>query len=131
MAPGSNPTQAFAEYLIEQLDELEGITTKRFFGVTALVIGDVQLGFVSSDETFFLRLRESDRAELEAMGGIPFSYSRSNGKTAVTPGYFSIPSDLIDDREALNEWGARAYAYAREVHKPKKKRSPRSVQPVD
>jgi TfoX/Sxy family transcriptional regulator of competence genes len=123
MPPSQNPSQAFADYLVEQLNELEGVSTKRFFSGTALVIGEVQLGFVSSDETLYLRLDPADRAELEALGGEPFSYGRSSGKTTVTPGYFSIPADLVDDRAALNDWATRAYIYARSVHKPKRKRS--------
>lgn len=123
MAQRHNPSQAFADYLVEQLDELEGVSTKRFFSGTALVIGEVQLGFVSSDEALYLRLDPADRAELEALGGEPFSYGRSSGKTTVTPGYFSIPADLVDDRAALNDWATRAHIYARSVQKPKRRRA--------
>lgn len=117
-----NPSRAFAEYLVEQLNEIGGVATKRFFSGTALVIGDVQLGFVSSEETLYLRLGPDDRDELESLGGEPFSYGRSSGKTTVTPGYFSVPADLLEDRAILTDWARRAYAYAQTVHKPKRKR---------
>lgn len=123
MATNQSPSRAFAEYLAEQLGELGGVSTKRFFSGTALVIGDIQLGFVASDETLYLRLSPEDRAELEALGGEPFSYGRGSGKTTVTPGYFSVPADLLEDRSALTDWARRAYAHAQAVHKPKRKRN--------
>lgn len=123
MATANNPSRAFAEYIIEQLVELDGVATKRFFSGTALNVGELQLGFVSSEETLYLRLGTDDRAELEAFGGEPFSYGRKTGKTTSTPGYFSVPAEIIDDRAAINDWCSRAYAYAREHYKPKKSRS--------
>jgi TfoX/Sxy family transcriptional regulator of competence genes len=123
MTAKQNPSNAFAEYIIEQLDGLGNVTTKRFFSGTALNIGDLQLGFVSSEETLYLRLSTDDRAELEALGGEPFSYGRKTGKTTSTPGYFSVPAEIIDDRDAINDWCQRAYAYARETYKPRKPRA--------
>ncbi|CAN5574816.1 hypothetical protein BH09CHL1_BH09CHL1_24570 [soil metagenome] len=123
MPSPTNASQGFAEYIIEQLDGLGNVTTKRFFSGTALNIGDLQLGFVSSEETLYLRLSTEDRAELETLGGEPFSYGRKTGKTTSTPGYFSVPAEIIDDREAINDWCQRAYSYARENYKPKKPRA--------
>ncbi len=118
----SNPSLAYAEHLIEQSEGLDGLFPKRFFSGTALNIGDHQLGFVSSEEELFLRLAESDRDELATLGGVPFSYGRSGGKTTSTPGYFSVPADIIEDRDTLNDWLHRAYSYAQASYKPKKKR---------
>jgi TfoX/Sxy family transcriptional regulator of competence genes len=123
MTARQSSSAALAEYIIEQLDALGNVTTKRFFSGTSLNIGGLQLGFVSSEETLYLRLNTDDRAELETLGGEPFSYSRKTGKTTSTPGYFSVPSEIIDDRDAINDWCLRAYAYARETYKPKKPRA--------
>lgn len=122
MMATTNPSLGFAEHLIEQAEGLDGLYAKRFFSGTALNIGDLQLGFVSSEEELFLRLTEADREELAALGGVPFSYGRSSGKTTSTPGYFSVPADIVEDRDALNDWLHRAFAYARASYKPKKKR---------
>lgn len=117
------PSAAFAGYIIEQLDDLGNVTMKRFFSGTSLSIGDLQLGFVSSEETLYLRLSTTDRAELEGLGGEPFSCGRKMGKTTFTPSYFSLPAEIIDDREAINHWCRRAYTFARETYKPKKPRA--------
>ncbi|MGH2551705.1 MAG: TfoX/Sxy family protein, partial [Thermomicrobiales bacterium] len=81
MTAKQNQSIAFAEYIIEQLEGLGNVTTKRFFSGTALNVGDLQLGFVSLEETLYLRLRAEDRAELETLGGEAFSYGRKTGKT--------------------------------------------------
>jgi TfoX/Sxy family transcriptional regulator of competence genes len=122
MAQKETPSQAFAEYVVEQIDALGNVSTRRFFSGTAIVIGELQLGFVSRDETLYLRLNPDDRAELERLGGQPFAYARS-GKARVTPGYFSVPGDIIDDRPALTDWAQRAYAFAQSMHKPKRGRT--------
>jgi len=118
----ANRSLAYAEHLIEEAEGLDGLYPKRFFSGTALNIGDLQLGFVSSEEELFLRLAEPDREELATLGGEPFSYGRAGGKTTSTPGYFSVPSDLVEDRDSLNDWLHRAYSYAQASYKPKKKR---------
>jgi TfoX/Sxy family transcriptional regulator of competence genes len=122
MTEKSNPSRAFAEYVIEQLSGFDGIFVKRFFSGSAINVGELQLGFVSSDETLYLRLGPDDRAELAALGGEPFSYGRKTGKTTSTPGYFSVPSEIIDDRDSINDWCHRAYSFTRENYKPKKSR---------
>ncbi|NKJ91628.1 competence protein TfoX [Rhizobium leguminosarum bv. viciae] len=82
------------------------IDIRRFFGGSALVRNGAQFGFVMKG-TLYLRVDEAMRAEFEADGSEPFSYSAA-GREVTVRRYYAVPAHVIDDPALLHSYAERA-----------------------
>ena len=122
---------AFIAYIIgDQLAELSGISARAMFGGYGIYNEGTIVGIVI-DESLYLKVDESNKAEYEAMGSAPFQYSKKDGK-AVSMSYWSVPPEVVEDRERLVELVLLSY----EINltkamskKPSKKRPKKSGRP--
>ena len=113
----------FVEYLIEMMQPLGVIREKSMFGGWGFY-ADERFFAIVADETFYVKVDDTSRAEFESRGLRPFRYE-VRGETRASLDYYELPPEAMDDREILCEWGRRgieAAVRAAEKKKPKAKK---------
>ncbi len=90
------------------------------FGGVGLYRDSLMFGLVTGGQ-IFLKSDGETGALFRAAGSRPFAFERQ-GKTVETS-YFSLPSEALDDSDALKLWAGRAFdAAVRSSTKPKKRK---------
>ncbi|WP_322751968.1 MULTISPECIES: TfoX/Sxy family protein [unclassified Frankia] len=90
--------RSLADHILDQLQPIDGVTLRRFFGGWALCHHDRQFAMVM--DTLYLRVDAAAGAAAEAAGAHPFTY-RAAGRTVTVRRYYSVPDDVLDNRESL------------------------------
>ena len=110
----------FIAFLLELLEPLGSVEAKSMFGGFGMYRQGLMFGLVSED-TFYLKADEVNRAEFEAKGLPRFTYER-RGKT-LSMSYYQAPPEAMDNSELLCGWAQEAYeAAVRGAHKKSKKK---------
>ena len=106
-------SNAFAEFLREQLAPLGGVTMRRMFGKTGVFCDGVMLGMVT-DNTLYLRVDDGNRAAFkEAEAFPPLNYEKKGA--AIDLAFWRAPDRLFDEPDELVAWAQLALAAARRV----------------
>ncbi len=112
----------FAEYLHDQLGPFGMVTIRSMFGGGGLFRDGVMFGLIAS-ETLYLKTGDANRADFEAAGMGPFTYT---GKSKpVSMSYHEVPADVLEDPDLLSDWAGTAFAVAhaaKAAAPPKRKR---------
>ena len=113
----------FADYLNDQLASFGPMAIRRMFGGAGLFRDGVMFGLIA-DDTLYLKTGDANRAEYEAAGMEPFTYT---GKSKpVSMSYHQVPADVLEDPDLLCDWAGKAFAVAHAATAaapPKRKRS--------
>ena len=99
-----------ADLVVELLDPLGPVSARRMFGGVGLFHGDAMFGLIVRDELHF-KVGEPNRPDYEAAGQAPFAYDTKGGRHTITS-YWSCPSEVLDDPDALRGWARKAVAVA-------------------
>ena len=83
----------------------ERVTSRSMFGGWGLYKDGKIFGIIA-DGVVYLKVLEPHRVAFEKLGSQPFRYSRKDGKVA-TMGYWSVPDEVLEDREIFREWVGR------------------------
>jgi DNA transformation protein len=103
----------FAEFLCEQLAPLGRITLRRMFGKAGVFCDGVMLGMVT-DNTLYVRVDDGNRAIFkEAEACPPLNYAKKG--EMIDLAFWRVPDRLMDEPDALVDWGRAALAAARRV----------------
>jgi len=104
-------TDSFVAFVLEQLEPVGPITTKRMFGGVGLYAGDLFFALLAGD-VLYLKADDSTRGALESAGARPFQPypDRPGGGTMQ---YYSVPAAILEDRDELTAWAVRSVAIAR------------------
>jgi len=113
--PGT--AHARAREVADSLAEMGPITVTRFFSGAALRAGGAQFAFVMKG-SLYLRVDAHGRAELEALGAVPFTYA-GHAKTVTVASYVEAPDQIVDDPDELLRWARRAQRAALAGRAPK------------
>lgn len=92
-------------YVVDQLSDLDGITTRRMFGGWHIGRVGVFFGIVFKGRLYF-KTSDKSRARYEAAGMGPF---RPRPKVTLKTLY-EVPVDVMEDSEALTGWALEAIA---------------------
>jgi len=105
-------TDSFVDFVIEQLDSVGPVTSKRMFGGVGLYAGDLFFALVAGD-VLYLKADDATRVAREAAGARPFQPypDRPRGKGIMQ--YYSVPAAILEDSDALLAWAKQAIAIAR------------------
>ena len=87
------------------------LCTKRMFGGVGLYAGELFFA-LAADDMLYLKADAENRADFEAQGQAPFSYTRKDGRSA-SMAYYPPPADALEDAAALQPWIDGALAAAR------------------
>jgi DNA transformation protein len=116
-------SDAFAEFLREQLASLGRVTMRRMFGKTGVFCDGLMLGMVT-DDTLYFRVDDHNRAAFkEAESFPPFNYEKK-GRT-IDLSFWRAPERLLDEPDELVTWARAALAAARRVAAKRERTAPR------
>ena len=114
-------SDGFVDFVLEQLDPLGPIVSKRMFGGVGLYAGDLFFALVSSD-VLYLKADDDTRGTRAAAGARPFQAfpdrPRGNGKMQ----YYSVPAEILEDGDMLVAWAKEAVSIASAQHASRSKR---------
>ena len=97
--------------MLDQLEELGGVTPRSMFGGVGLYHRGVFFGILARD-TLYLKVGDSNRADYERAGMKPFRpYPDRSGSM----NYYAVPLDVLESAPELAIWTAKAIAVARAV----------------
>lgn len=103
-------SDAYRDYVLEQLGGLGPVTARRMFGGVGLYNRGLFFAVLDDDQVFF-RVDDETRPAYEALGARPFSPMPDREQPMM--GYFEVPAAVLDDRNDLVAWAGRAVAVAR------------------
>ena len=111
----------FITFLLEQLEPMGSVEAKGMFGGFGIYRHGLMFGLVSQD-TFYLKADEMNRAQFEDKGLPCFTYERRGKELSMS--YYQAPPEAMDHSEELCKWAKKAYDAALRAaqKKPKKKR---------
>ena len=97
--------ESYKEYILDLLDDWEGIYMKRMFGGWGLFHNDMILGLIFDNE-LYLKVDDSSKAEYKARGSRPFTYKRGGKEVALS--YWLVPEEVLEDRGVFLEWALQS-----------------------
>jgi DNA transformation protein len=110
----------FVEYLLEQLTPLGEVSAKSMFGGWG-IYNEGRMFALVADDTLYLKVDDTNRADFERENLQPFRYGKSAGEVAVMS-YYQPPAAAIDDRDFLCAWARKGIAAAERAAAKKKRR---------
>lgn len=117
------PTTSHLEHFKDLFAPFGDITIRKMFGGAGIYCdGKIFAICDSTDTDIWLKVDDVTRAEFEAEGLEPFTYTFDNGKTGAMS-YYTAPQDIFDDEDALRHWTGLALSAALRAKKPAKKSS--------
>jgi DNA transformation protein len=99
---------SYQAYVLDQLQPVGPLAAKAMFGGVGLYCHGLFFALIA-DDTLYLKVDDTTRAEFERIGSSPF---RPYGDSQAM-GYYELPADLLDDREAARVWAEGAIEVAR------------------
>lgn len=91
---------AFVEYVIEQLEDAGEITHKAMFGGHGIWESGDMFALISSESALYFKVDDESRPRYQDAGSEQF----------MNMPYWSVPADLLEDREQLLDWADEAIA---------------------
>ena len=116
-------SDAFTEFLREQLGPLGRVTLRRMFGKSGVFCDGVMLGMVT-ENTLYLRVDELNRETFrEAAAFPPLNYSKKG--STIDLAFWRVPERLFDEPEEFLNWAREALAAAHRVAAKRERTTPR------
>jgi DNA transformation protein len=107
----------FTAYILDRLQVLGSIETRRFFGGVGLLADATQFAMIMGNTVYFV-VNDATRAKYEQAGMSCFSYSTKT-KLVQVRRYFALPEEVLEDQDVLQSWAGEAMLAARKIAKPK------------
>jgi DNA transformation protein len=108
----------YLRWVLEQLSEAGGISSRRMFGAFGLYHNGVFFGIISGD-TLFFKVSDASRADYESRRMARFRPYRN--KPLVSMSYYEVPADVLEDADECVQWAMRAVAAGAAKKKSTKK----------
>ena len=100
--------QAFESFVLDQLSDLDDVTSKKMFGGVGLYCGGLFFALIARHE-LYLKVDETTRDAYERAGMRPF---RPYKDRPVTMRYYAVPVGVLESAADLTRWAKRAVAVA-------------------
>lgn len=107
-------SDSFRTYVLEQLERLGRVRSKRMFGGVGLYCDDLFFALID-DDTLYLKVDDSTREEFVRRGLRPFQPFRDKPEYSMS--YYEAPADALDDPELLVDWARGAVRVAAAARK--------------
>jgi DNA transformation protein len=102
-------TNDFVAYVLDQLERLGEVSSRRMFGGHGLYRGEIFFGLISGD-TLYFKADAANRSDYEARGMGRFRPHED--KPHLSMNYYELPADVLEDSEQLVAWARRSVAVA-------------------
>jgi DNA transformation protein len=114
----------YLTWILEQLEGLGGVVSRRMFGGVGLYSGELFFGLID-DDTLFFKTDVSNAAEYQARN-MP-RFMPPSDRPIGPMGYHQVPADIIEDAEMLVAWARKAVgvAAASQAAKARRPRKPK------
>jgi len=99
----------FLEYVVEQLADWAELQARRMFGGVGLYFQGCMFGLIA-DDVLYLKVSDLNRDDFKKAGSLPF---RPYPHKKITMSYWEIPGEVLEDRDELARWAAKALAVAK------------------
>ena len=116
-------SQSFLAFVLEQLEDVRAVSPKRMFGGVGLYSEETFFAVLDND-TLFFKVDAATVARYVERRMPPFQPMPD--KPPMT-GYYQVPVDVVEDRDALAEWASAAVAVGRRAPGAGTRRSPRKT----
>ena len=113
----------YLAFVLEQLEGLGTVSTRRMFGAVGLYRDELFFGLVD-DDTLFFKTDASNGAEYHARHMPRFMAPATPAQA--DKGYHQVPADIIEDAEELAVWARKAVAVALASQVQKRVKKPRA-----
>jgi DNA transformation protein len=110
----------FLAYVLDQLQQLGEVSSRRMFGGAGLYCGEFFFGIIA-DDTLYLRADAENRADYTARDAAPFRPYPDRPQLSMS--YFAAPAEVLDDARQLTEWARRSVAVAQRAPPRKEKQA--------
>jgi DNA transformation protein len=99
----------YLAYILEQLERLGSLSSRRMFGAVGLYSGELFFGLID-DDTLFFKTDGSNNAEYLARNMPRFMPFPERPEAVMA--YHQVPADIIEDGELLVSWARKSVAVA-------------------
>jgi DNA transformation protein and related proteins len=98
----------YLEYVLDQLEGLGPVFSRRMFGGVGLYCEDLFFGLIAEDILYF-KVDETTKERYESAGASPF---RPYGKGSYSMSYYEVPANVLEDKDEMRVWAQAALAVA-------------------
>ena len=98
----------FETFVLDQLADLDDVSSKKMFGGAGLYCGGVFFGIIARD-TLFLKVDETTKQDFVREGMRPF---KPYPDRPVTMRYYAVPVGVLESATELTRWAKRAVTVA-------------------
>jgi DNA transformation protein and related proteins len=116
-------SRGFVAFVLDQLAELGGVTSRAMFGGTGLYRGDLFFGIVARD-VLYLKADDRTRPAFERAGSQPF---KPYSDRPATMQYYEVPLAVLEDAGDLRRWAKEAVGAAGRARSRAPKRLKRTL----
>ncbi|MFL6602815.1 MAG: TfoX/Sxy family protein [Steroidobacteraceae bacterium] len=102
-------SKQFVDYVLEQLQGLGRLTSRRMFSGVGLYSGGLFFGLLYNERLYF-KTDDATRPAYEARGSEGFCPRPNMARVKMT--YYTVPADVLEDAEQLVKWARQATAVA-------------------
>lgn len=99
----------YLAYILEQLEGIAHLRSRRMFGGVGLYSGDLFFGLID-DDTLFFKTDSSNSAEYIARNMPRFMPFPERPEAVMA--YYQVPADIVEDIDAIREWARKSVAVA-------------------
>jgi DNA transformation protein and related proteins len=99
----------YLQYVLEQLQDLGGVTTRRMFGAVGLYQEGRFFGIIAGD-TLYFKVNDTNRSEYEARRMSQFRPFPD--KPHLSMSYYAVPADTLEDPDNCVAWARKSIAAA-------------------
>ncbi len=120
----------YLDFILEQLQGVGGLVSRRMFSGVGLYSDGVFFGLLYKDRLYF-KTDDSTRPNYEARGSEGFLPPRTDLRQ-IRMSYYTVPADILEDREELVRWARQATeaAMRSQTIKARKSRATGAVRPT-
>ncbi len=98
-------SESFKDFILDQLNYVDGVTARRMFGGFGLYAGKIFFGLIADDQLYF-KTNQNTRERYLAEDMKPFTFSPKQ----ILKNYYQVPVDIIENRENIYDWASEAIA---------------------
>ncbi|MEO8064854.1 MAG: TfoX/Sxy family protein [Pseudomonadota bacterium] len=113
----------FLAHILEQLDAIGRLHSRRMFGAVGLYSGELFFGLID-DDTVFFKSDDSNNADYTARNMPRFMPFPDRPEAVMA--YYQVPADIIEDAESLVAWARKSVGVALASHAAKRQRKARA-----
>jgi DNA transformation protein len=102
-------SEQFLEYILEQLQRVGHLTSRRMFSGVGLYSGGLFFGLLFKERLYF-KTDDASRPDYESRGSEGFRPRPNTKRDKMT--YYTVPAEVLEDGDELVNWARRAVSAA-------------------